>query len=66
MFALKAVGFTLDELWRMTPKQMAAWLFIAGRHRRGRLAEQLSMNALAMRGERKEIQRALRDLSEDR
>lgn len=49
----------------MTPRQVAAYLFLASRRRRRMQAEQLGINTMAARGEPSEIRKRLRALSED-
>jgi hypothetical protein len=44
---------------RMTPRQVAAWLYFLSRYRARRRAETLSMQALAARGEPRKIKSAI-------
>jgi hypothetical protein len=45
----------------MTPRQLQAFLFLAGQRRQGELREQLHVSALAARGDEKTIRGQLRD-----
>ena len=47
-----------------TPKQLAAFLIIAGDRRRREMRDQLQLGALAAQGDGKAIKATLRDLDE--
>jgi hypothetical protein len=49
----------------MTPRQIAATLFFAERRRRRQGAEQLALDALAARGEPRELKKQIEDLQRD-
>ena len=48
-----------------TPKQLSAFLTIAGHRRRRELAEQLHVGTLAAQGDSKAVKETLKDLSDD-
>ena len=56
-----AAGHPPAAVWQYTPRQMQAYLFIAGRRRQREQKELLALYAMATRGEGKAIQKALRD-----
>lgn len=54
------MGHPPADVWRYTPRQMAAFLFFANRRRKRELREQLAIQALAARGEPKAVEKALK------
>lgn len=49
----------------MTPRRAAAWLYHAEVLRRRDLADQVSMMALASRGDARELRKTIKNLSSD-
>jgi hypothetical protein len=49
-------------VWRYTPRQLAAFLFITRRRQKRSMAERLSIQALAASGDTNAINKKLRDL----
>jgi DNA-binding response OmpR family regulator len=62
---LIGAGYRESELWPLTPRQLIARLRLARRRRRHELAAALSLNALAARGEAKDLKRQLKKLQRD-
>jgi len=56
-----AAGHPPAAVWQYTPRQMQAYLFIAGRRRMREQKELLALYAMATRGESRDIRKALRD-----
>lgn len=50
----------------MTPRQLQAFLILAGKRRQGELRDQLQVNTLAARGDEKAIRGQLRDWDDGR
>jgi hypothetical protein len=63
--ALIGASYSPADVWAMTPRQMAAALYFAGRRRQREAAEKLAMAALAARGEARELKRQLDQLRRD-
>lgn len=61
MELLKTRGFSLDELWKMTPRQMGAWVSIGNRREARERRMLLALHAMAAQGDPKAIQKALKD-----
>lgn len=59
-----ALGHPPDAVWGYTPRQLAAYLFIANRRRKRELSEQLAINALAAQGDGEALKRQMRELEE--
>jgi hypothetical protein len=55
------MGHPPVEVWKYTPKQMSAFLFIAAKRQRREQKELLALQALAARGEPKELRKILKD-----
>ena len=49
------------EVWQYTPRQMAAFLFIAGKRKAREQKALLGLYALASRGDPKELKKMLRE-----
>jgi len=56
-----AAGHPPAAVWQYTPRQMQAYLFIAGRRKQREHKELLALHAMAQRGDTKDIKKALRD-----
>ena len=56
-----AAGHPPAAVWQYTPRQMQAYLFIAGRRQMREQKELLALYAMATRGESRDIRKALRD-----
>jgi len=55
------MGHPPAEVWKYTPKQMSAFLFIADKRHRREQKELLALQALVARGEPKELRKMLKD-----
>jgi hypothetical protein len=60
---LVEANYPPDDIWEMTPRQMNAALHFAGKRRRLRQAERLSLHALAAQGDGKEIEKQIKRLA---
>jgi hypothetical protein len=49
----------------MTPREIAASLYFAERRKRREAAEQLALNAIAMRGDSRALKKQIEDLQRD-
>jgi hypothetical protein len=52
-------------VWNYTPRQIQAYLFIAGRRRKAEAAEQLSIGSMAARGDPKAVKKQLQKWRKD-
>lgn len=59
------MGHTSEEIWEYTPRQMGGWLFAGQRRQKRRLAEQLTLSALAASGDARAIREQLAKLERD-
>ena len=63
--ALIAAGYPPSDAWAMTPREIAGCLYFAERRRKRAAAEQLSLQALAARGEPRALKKQIEDLQRD-
>lgn len=56
-----AAGHPPAVVWKYTPRQMHAFLFIAGKRRERERRELLALHALAARGDPKAVRKQLKD-----
>ena len=63
--ALIAAGYPPSDAWAMTPREIAGRLYFAERRRKREAAEQLSLQALAARGEPRALKKQIEDLQRD-
>lgn len=58
------MGHPPAVVWKYTPRQLHAFLFIASKRREREQAEALALNALAAQGTEKAIKKAIKDMAE--
>ena len=59
------MSYPRAEVWAMTPREIAGSLYFAERRRRRDAAEQLSLGAIAARGEPRALKRQIEQLKKD-
>jgi len=57
--------FALDEIWPLTPRQAAAFLYFQLEDDRRRYARDLTIASNGARGDPKKVEKQIRNLSED-
>jgi hypothetical protein len=62
MEALISHGHRPEDVWGYTPRQMVAWLHFASKRRRAEAADGLVLNAMAARGDPKDIKAQIEKL----
>jgi hypothetical protein len=62
---LIGANYPRAEVWAMTPREIAGALYFAERRRRREAAERLALDALATRGEPRELKKQIEDLRRD-
>lgn len=54
-------GHSVAELWQCTPRELVGWLYFSNRVKKRRRAEELSVNAMAARGDIKAVKKQIED-----
>lgn len=52
-------------MWGYTPREIAGWLFFAGKRKAREAGEQLSLGAAAARGEPRALKKQIKELTKD-
>jgi hypothetical protein len=59
---LIAANYPRAEVWAMTPREIAASLYLAERRRKRQAAEQLALSSLAARGDARALRKQINEL----
>jgi hypothetical protein len=62
---LIAAGHRSDDVWNYTPRQLAAYGFIAEKRRTRERAEALTIGVMASRGDLKTVKKQLKEWSRE-
>lgn len=60
-----AAGHPPASVWGYTPREIAGWLFFAGKRKAREAGEQLSLGAAAARGEPRALKKQIKELTKD-